>query len=434
MLKSGFARVEITPPLGTILVGYYRERYADGVITPLYSNAVAYSDGENTVVTVSLDILELLQRDMDTLRTLISERTGLPFEAIFVSCTHTHLGPEISGIFFATDEKYNDVLFRRICDSAVMAIADLKDSKAYIARGEAKGISFVRRFRMADGSAKTNPGANSDVVGPIGTPDETVQLIKLKRENAPDIAIINFQTHPDVIGGHTICADFPGFCVDAVEKALADENEGRGVKAVYFNGAQGDVNHVNRAPGSKSAKGVEHSRHMGRVIAGAVLSIYTHAEPLEDGKVFFGQAIADVALNKGTPEQVEIAREIDAKFRRNESIADYDMNIVVARRMIRLAEQPEIFGLKVVCVGFGETAFVGFPGEPFTEIGRAVKGASPFAMTIPCCNANGSEGYFPMMDAYMEDGYEQDSSVFKPGVAEKLIETANELVSSLKKQ
>jgi len=429
MLKAGFARVEITPPLGTILVGYYHERYADGVITPLYSNAVAYSDGENTVVTISLDILELLQRDMDTLRSLIAERTGLPFEAVFVSCTHTHLGPEISGIFFAVDNRYNDVLFRKIADSAQLAIADLREAKAYLARGEAKGISFVRRFRMADGSAKTNPSPDADVVGPIGSPDETVQLIKLVREGAPDIAVINFQTHPDVIGGNTICADFPGFCVDAVEKALADEADGRGVRAVYFNGAQGDVNHIER--GNRRG-GVEHSKHMGRVVAGAVLGIYTHAQPIADGPVFFGQSTANVALNKGTPEEVELAREIDAKFRRHESIAQYDMNIVVARRMIRLAEEAPTVDLKLVCVGFGGAAFIGFPGEPFTDIGRAVKAKSPFEVTIPCCNANGSEGYFPMMDAYLEDGYEQDSSVFKPGVAEKLIETANELVSSLK--
>jgi len=427
-MKAGFSRIEITPPLGTILVGYYNERYADGVITPLYANAVAYSDGENTVLTISLDILELLQRDMDILRGLISEKTGLPEEAIFVACTHTHLGPEISGIFFATDPAYNDVLYRKICDAAVMAIKDLKDAVPYIARGEAKGISFVRRFRMADGSARTNPGADAEVVGPIGTPDETVQLIKLKRENAPDIAIINFQTHPDVIGGYTICADFPGFCVDAVERALASENDGRGVKAVYFNGAQGDVNHVEYG---KRRNGVEHSKHMGRVIAGAVLSIYTHAEEIEAGKVFCGQSLATVPVNKGTDEQVVIAREIDRRYRNKEDISEYDMNIVVARRIVRLAETAPEVDLKVGCVGFGGVAFVGFPGEPFTDIGRAVKAESPFEMTVPCCNANGSEGYFPMKEAYLEDGYEQDSSVFKPGVAEKLIETANALTKKL---
>ena len=40
------------------------------------------------------------------------------------------------------------LIYRKICDAAVMAIADLKNAVPYIARGEAKGISFVRRFLL----------------------------------------------------------------------------------------------------------------------------------------------------------------------------------------------------------------------------------------------------------------------------------------------
>ena len=45
-LRVGVARVEITPPLGIPMAGYYHERGADGVIDPLYSKAVVIeSDG-----------------------------------------------------------------------------------------------------------------------------------------------------------------------------------------------------------------------------------------------------------------------------------------------------------------------------------------------------------------------------------------------------
>ena len=75
---------------------------------------------------------------------------------------------------------------------------------------------------------------------------------------------------------------------------------------------------------------------------------------------------------------------------------------------------------------------VGIPGEPFTGIGRGIKENSGFAITLPCCCANGYEGYYPMQDAYDEGGYEARSSNFAAGVAEKIIADSLKLVSELK--
>ena len=45
--SAGFARVDVTPPLGIPLVGYFSHRVADGVLDPLYVDCVAVSDGTN---------------------------------------------------------------------------------------------------------------------------------------------------------------------------------------------------------------------------------------------------------------------------------------------------------------------------------------------------------------------------------------------------
>ena len=84
----------------------------------------------------------------------------------------------------------------------LLAISDLKPASVSIGRSTAPGISFVRRFRMKDGSVRTNPGRNNpDILEPVGTPDETVQLVRIHREDADEILLVNFQVHPDVIGG-----------------------------------------------------------------------------------------------------------------------------------------------------------------------------------------------------------------------------------------
>ena len=39
--KAGFARKDITPPLGVFMPGYYQKRYAKEILDPLQINCVA---------------------------------------------------------------------------------------------------------------------------------------------------------------------------------------------------------------------------------------------------------------------------------------------------------------------------------------------------------------------------------------------------------
>jgi hypothetical protein len=103
----------------------------------------------------------------------------------------------------------------------------------------------------------------------------------------------------------------------------------------------------------------------------------------------------------------------------------------MAFKYLTLADEPEEKDLFVSALALGDMTFVGFPGEPFTDIGRQTKAGSPFAMTMPCCYGNGGEGYFPMMEVFTGGGYEATTSRFKAGAAEKLIETAIKVTAEL---
>jgi len=41
MLKAGFSRLDVTPPFGTDISGYFYRRISDGILDPLYLNTVA---------------------------------------------------------------------------------------------------------------------------------------------------------------------------------------------------------------------------------------------------------------------------------------------------------------------------------------------------------------------------------------------------------
>ena len=99
--------------------------------------------------------------------------------------------------------------------------------------------------------------------------------------------------------------------------------------------------------------------------------------------------------------------------------------------MIALEHGPAEFEMSLYALAIGDVALIGIPGEPFTGVGRALKQAGGFAAVLPCCLTNGWEGYFPMMDAYEEGGYEARSSRYKAGVAERIIEEGLLLLKEL---
>ena len=55
LLQAGFSRVDITPMLGIGLHGYYKPRYAEGVLDPLEINALALACGDERAVLLSID-------------------------------------------------------------------------------------------------------------------------------------------------------------------------------------------------------------------------------------------------------------------------------------------------------------------------------------------------------------------------------------------
>ncbi len=429
-LKAGFGRADITPPDGLYIQGYYNERKGSGVLDRLTASCIAFSDGEKTVVAISMDLIGINQERGDAMRRIIAERTGLPFEAVFYACTHIHTGPCIYNNLYTCDPEYNSVMFRNVADAAKSAIDDLTEASVYAARGEVKDIAFIRRFRMKDGSTQTNPGFNNpNIDSPISTPDEMLQTVKIVRRGKDTIYIVNFQVHPDVIGGTMYSSDYPGFVRRTIEGGMP------GVKCVYFNGAQGDTNHINVNDREHCTKGYEHSRHMGLTIAGEAMKLFVYAEPVDGDKVDYIQNDITVPSNRAPSDAIPLAEKYVAAHEagRTEEIPysgmEYTTVVAEAYRILRLKDGPDSFTLHLNSIRFGNVALSGIPGEPFTDIGRGIKNGSPFAYTLVCCCSNGYQAYYPMQSAFDEGGYEARSSSFCAGIAETLID---ESVKALK--
>lgn len=446
MIKTGFARLCITPPLGEPISGYYEARFTKGVLDHLYVTAVAFDDGKRKAVFLGTDLIMLTTEQCAGFRKTVADFCGIPVEGVFLFCSHTHTGPMI-GKDFASDlhgsKEYEAFMVTQLRDAAKYAMEDLKETTVSIAKSEAKNVSYIRRFRMKDGSVRTNPGVGrDDILEPLGTPNETVSLVRLDREGGDDIFIVSFGVHPDCVGGELISADYPGFVRETLEKALD------GVKCLFLTGLQGDVNHVNPQPTEGQKKGTiidfdsvprghAHAKYMGRAIAGAVLQVCDKAEPVQADEIAYAGCTVTLLAN-AEHEKYDQALEI---VRLHESGRDaelpYDemeLTTVVAEaiRIVELKDGPKSFDFDLSAFRLGDVAFAGFPGEPFVEIGRRVEKASPFAMTVNCCLTNGGDSYFPTSQAYDEGGYEARSSRLKKGSDETLIDSVVGLLKTLK--
>ena len=444
-LKVGYARVNITPPMGINIAGYYKERIADGVLDELEACAVAVGDGKTTALLITIDHCGLNKVYLNEWRDNISAATGVPAEAIYIHSTHTHTGPQLfKNSKNPLTAQYEAFLATRVVDVATFAIEDMADAKMGIGVSEAKNVAFIRRYRMKDGSAKTNPGVNNpDIVAPIGITDESVNVVRFDRVGKETVVLVNFANHPDVVGGNKISSDWPGMTRRFVEKAIDN------TKCIFFNGAQGDVNHVNVHPKAGDfndmfndfdgcSRGYGHARHIARVVTGAVMSIYDKVEYIDADEVKYSQKIVEIPSNKPTPEQLPLAHKYNDLHNagRDDEIPYKAMMLTTvvaeAARMVRLENAPDTFPMLFSAIAIGDVALFGIPGEPFNGVGRGIKESEGWKMVIPTCLTNASEGYFPMMDSYEEGGYEARSSSFKAGVAERIIEEGKAILASMR--
>ena len=443
--KAGYAKLVITPPLGISVEGYFIKRFAKEILDDLYLRAVAFEAAGKRAVVISADIINAKKTGATVIKNYVAAELGLDPAAVFFHSTHTHTGPlviEENESELVRD--YFKFVKLKARDVATLALADLKPAKMGISESEAKRLSFGRRYRMKDGTVRTNPGVkNPDIVEPVGFVDEQVNLVRIDREGANSIAILNFSTHPDTIGGEVISADWPGFAVSTLEAALD------GVNCIFLNGAQGDVNHVNVSPlpGEENGlvrdfddvnRGYEHAKHMGRAVAAAALSVWGKVRYTEVDSINYGEKVARVPGNIPNPSEIPDAeRYIELHKAGRDAELPYKgmmLTTMLARwsRILRMQNGPEYFEIPVTALRIGGLALIGIAGEPFTGIGVALKAIPGFEKVIPCCLVNGSCGYFPMMDSYTEGGYESESSSFKAGVAEIIIEEGKALADSIK--
>ena len=442
VLKAGFGRVNINSMEGILLRGNGLVRPMDGVLDDLEINALAVSDGTKTAILIAIDSCAIEWECAVEFKKSITESTGLPSDAIYIHAIHTHTAPFLRKTTTDPLEKeYFQFVNRKMAEASAIAIEDLKSAKMGWNVGIAPELAFVRRFLMKDGTTRTNPGINDpEVERPIGNADHRVNVVRFDREGCESLVLVNYGNHPDVIGGNKLSADWPGALRREVERIVPD------TKCIFFNGALGDVNHINIFPkirgeermnDSAFGHGYAYSQYMGRARACTVAQTYDFTKYREVSRISFTQKMVSVPTNMATPKELSEARRLMKLYNEKGLFAlpgdEMEQNTLYyeAKRMLDFENGPETIDIQISAVAIGPVVLIGAPGESFVDTGLTLKNTDGWDLVLPTCITNGYYAYLPTEEAFNEGGFEARTSEFKRGIAEIIVDESKKILKEL---
>ncbi len=418
-LKVGVGKTDVTPPLGTPLRGYYYERLATNVHDELYARAMVIEDGNNTLVLVIVDLIDVAPIGFKEATIKIQGAFNIPASNIVISATHTHTSPSFS-------EEYEKMLSVKIYDAVKIAMQNLQPALIKSGVGTEENVSFHRRYMMKDGTVKFNPGAlNPDIVRPMGPIDPDVGILYVETPNGLPIAIlVNFAMHLDTVGGTEISADYPYFMRKVLRQVLGDET------MVFFGlGTCGNINHFNvKSP--ETLKGFERAERIGFALAASVIREIPALESNEINRLNSGNEILHLKIPEYSTEEISAAK-INAKKE-----SDHESSTPEIREAMKILKIQEMKGkpieAEVLTFGLGDVGIVALPGEIFVELGQEIKNRSPFKHTFIITLSNNSIGYIPNKEAFKYGAYEVEVSRIAEGEGEKLVESSVKLLKKIK--
>lgn len=400
----GAADIDFTPAPGLSVMGQMYDRKGIYKHDPLMANAIAFRQGSETAVVVSVDICVLDEQFVRKTQRRFSKATGVPRSRLILHATHTHVAPGVIPLIGApVDKGFVESLQRAIVDVASLALGNLRPATLYAGAGHTEHIGWNRRAMFKDGSSRMY--GNSDAEGFIGMEgprDPTLSVIFARDERGQIIAVlVNASTHPNTLEGERFySADIPGEVRRVVKRLLGER-----VVVSYMTSASGNTApsllhpHVPQQPWRGEAGLIRSGLYLGgetaKVIAAAV-------NPMPSPVLKVQQTVLRIPIRpwprRGQAHSPDgISREWkDAYAYYRQSRKDWP------KRIRSMSPIP----VNVNSIRIGEAVICTSPAEFFVEFGLEIRRSSPVTVTVITQLTDGYVGYVPTPKAFGRGGYE----------------------------
>lgn len=400
-LLAGVARQDITPPLGTLLMGYADpegRRAATAVRDPLHATALVLAGEDDRAVLIALDVGVIEDDHVRRIREQVQGRTGIDGRRVIVSTIQTHSAPRTQRVFgwCELDMPYiDDVMIPGAVEAAARAAAELTPVRV----GFGETASDVGVNRRAINAQHHGVDMRQNLWGVY---DPTMTVLRFEGPNGLLANVVHYGAHPTVLGGAStvISRDWPGIMIDRVEQLT-------GAPTLYFNGAVGDI-----APRTNSmgpiGDGVEAAMwEAGAAAAMDAMRAWRGIKELRDVPLVTHVGTFELPWRPLTPLEEAKANLGAAEPRRHEPggpMSEYLHWQAVIDEHQRPPRTGKPFGQVVVAVG--PAAFVPIPGEPFGETVLRLREQSPFQHTLALSTSCGNNAYFFTRESVHRGGYE----------------------------
>ncbi len=395
----GAAREIVTPAIGTKLYGYTPDVVSTEVHDDLTVSAIAFGDGDRTLLLVSVDLGDLDTALCNDLRAACAEACGLAMPDIILTTTHAHCSPNLAGMagWGDIDHAYYALFRPAVVRAAARAVADMAEAELGVEAGRSD-VGINRRQYTVDG--QTILGQN-----PWGQYDDCMTVIRIRRiaDRAGIVNLIHYGCHGTACGCSTVITrDWPGGMIDRMEKVT-------GTLTVFVNGSLGDVGP--RLTNGGTVGDISHVEELGsRAALDAVRianRVSTYAVPAV--RTYFGTVHLP---HTAPPPPDEVRREkaalgdfpvlVNSAGLKYKHLCDLEAWYADEAR----APMPKATAFDLSVFILGDIAILPYPYEIFSEIGIRMREISGYRHTLCLSCANGYSGYLPSQDQLCRGGYE----------------------------
>lgn len=400
-LLAGAAKEDATPAVGTSLYGYCPDLFSTYVHDPLSVTVLALAQGDCKVLMVTVENGGVENQLGEQIREELAKLCDIPVTNILFSCTHTHSGPNLSGIagWGEIDKVYLQQIFvPALRKAAKRAVEEMKPAEVAVGEVESK-VGVNRRQQLENGHIHL--GQN-----PYGCYDPYMTVVSIREEESKQgiLNLIHYGCHGTSAGRHLgIGRDWSGGMIDCMEKET-------GTITAFWNGAVGDVGPRLANGDTTGISDIRYTEELGSQAAADAMRAYRqrsgyHTELLE---VFTGTVEIP---NKEMPGLSEVKAKLDS-YQDQESLVnlgrlEYEYYKMVYEYLCSdHPVQQEKFSFRQTLVALGDVLFVPFPFEMFSEMVMRLRAYSPYRYTLSLSNTNGYNAYLPTEAELCRGGYE----------------------------
>lgn len=451
--KVGTGVVDVTPPIG---YPHY-EGISTGIKDPIYAKALVFKQGSVQGTLLICNLLNI-PRDLSRIvREEVWKETGIPFQFISVTATHSHTGPSFAqpllqyaarrGAGKLTEEDQNGYiafLIRGMKEAVILANKQVKEVAMKTGIGEAKGISFNRRFLMRSGRIVMNPGRmNPDIIQPAGPIDTDVHFVLFRPVSGTtyNASLSVFASHY-ARGGTQFSSDYPFYLEQRLRQFFGEQ-----LVSVFGTGTCGNINTVDVSRATDNTDGTPAGTEWVGIVGNKLADGIKMAVPATEQKnpsLKIQSKVIHLPLQSYTAEELEWAKkqgDTSSYYPDRPWLTRFRRSKILSLEQLRQHEaiappvsgEPWMLPLEIHVFKLdAQTAIVTLPGEVFVEHGLELKKRSHFANTLVIELANSGIGYVPDRDAFIQGDYEAINSRLIPGSGEKMVEVAVQMLNKLK--